>query len=82
MRSVVDLLVLRWRAAQVLLARRDGDDAQAALLLAKVMPVEDIDYADLADELDLLAAQFSHRARWCLAAEVDRVGRKLMAVTA
>ena len=80
MKTTTELLNLRWRAAQLLLARRDRDIAQAEALVA-AMSIEGVDYADAAAELDLLAHQFAHRGRWYLAAEVDRLAGKLRMAT-
>lgn len=76
MRTTYDLLLMRWRAAQLALARRDGETAQAGALVA-AMAVEGVDYTEAADELDLLAHQFARRPRRFLAAEVERIAAKL-----
>lgn len=79
MRTVSDLLNLRWRAAQLMLAHRDGDTRQAAVLVV-VLRVEEVDLGDVAAEWELLTHQYGHRSRWYLAAEVDRLARKVCAV--
>lgn len=79
MRTVSDLLNLRWRAAQLMLAHRDGDTRQAAVLVV-VLRVEDLDYSDVAAEWELLGHQYGQRPRCLLAAEVDRLARKVCAV--
>jgi hypothetical protein len=75
-KTTYELLLCRWRAAQLVLACRDRDSAQAGALVA-AMGVEGVDYSDAMAEFDLLAYQFAHRSRWYLAAEVDRVADKL-----
>lgn len=76
MKSIAELLLCRWRAAQLLLAYRDGDTTTAAALVAATA-VEGLAFADMATEWELLAHQFAHRSRWYLAAEVDRAAEKL-----
>jgi hypothetical protein len=74
--SVYDLVHLRWRAAQLLLAISDGDDAQVSAL-RQAMRVEGITSADRRDETGLLLRQFGHRTSYWLRAEVDRLYRQL-----
>ena len=76
MKSTYDLLLCRWRAAQLVLACRDRDSAQAAALVG-AMGVEGIAYIDAMAEVDLLAHQFARRPRCFLAAEVHRLAAKL-----
>lgn len=76
MRTTTDLLQLRWRVGQWLLALVDGEKEQAAALI-KAMSIEGIRRADMLDEFRLLLAQFGHRQRYHLVAEVERLWRKL-----
>ena len=76
MKSTYDLLLCRWRAAQLVLACRDRDSAQAAALVG-AMGVEGIAYIDAMAEVDLLAHEFARRPRCFLAAEVRRLAAKL-----
>lgn len=76
MKNTTDLLVLRWRVAQWFLALADGKMDQAAALV-KAMGVEGIGKPDVMDEFRLLRAQFGHRQRYHLVAEIDRLRRKI-----
>jgi len=71
-----DMLNLRWRAAQWLLALSDGDIKQRHAL-REAMRIEGLDQADILDELALLRGQFAGRKAWHLRQEIDRVARKL-----
>lgn len=76
MTSVHDLVLLRWRTAQWLLALADGDTAQADALV-RAMRVEGVRTADVVDEFALLRAQFGHRSRWWLVEEIGRLASRL-----
>jgi hypothetical protein len=76
LRSTTDLINLRWRAAQSLLAICDGDRRrQRALRWA--MRVEGAADQDILDELALLREQFAGRPRIFLVAEVNRLWLRL-----
>ncbi|MDC8982162.1 hypothetical protein PR370_06095 [Mycobacterium marinum] len=72
-----DLLHLRWRTAQLLLAAAEGQDDQVAAL-RWAMRVERLDSDDVRDELRLLSRQFGHRATFYLRDEVSRVWGQLI----
>lgn len=76
MRTTVDLLLLRWRVAQWFLALVDGDVEQAGAVAA-AMGIEGVAKSDWVDEFMLLRAEFGHRRRYHLAAEIDRLWRKI-----
>ncbi|MBX7453401.1 hypothetical protein GR927_35930 [Mycolicibacterium sp. 3033] len=76
MRSVYELVLLRWRTAQWFLALADGDLDQARAILA-VMRVEGLTRADSLDEFRLLRDEFGRRPRYRLVAEIARLARKL-----
>lgn len=75
-RSIRDLLYLRWRTAQVLLAVADGKLEQVGAL-RRAMQIEGVDAADSRDEMGLLLRQFGHRPSIVLRGEVSRLWRKL-----
>lgn len=76
LRRVLDLIHLRWRAAQLLLAIAEGrsDEARA---LRRAMEIEGVNPADIHDEIRLLLREFGHRSPWALGEEVGRLWRKL-----
>lgn len=76
MNDTTDMLALRWRAAQWLLAVSDGDGKQVAAL-NEAMRIEGIDQADILDELALLRDQFGRRTRVWLVEEIERLWQKL-----
>lgn len=76
MRTTLDLLLLRWRVAQWFLALTDGKNDQAAAVL-KAMGIEGITRSDMIDEFALLRAQFGHRQRYHLVAEIARLWGKI-----
>lgn len=76
LRSVQDLVYLRWRTAQLLLAVVDGDDSQAQAL-RHAMRIEGIENSDTRDEMGLLAHQFGHRSLFRLREEINRLYRQL-----
>lgn len=75
-----DLLRLRWRAAQWLLAVSDGDTRQAAALL-EAMRIEGIACVDLLDEQRLLQAEFGRRPRYWLVQEINRLWLRVKDLT-
>lgn len=74
--NTVDLVNLRWRAAQWLLAVSDGDTGQATALL-EAMRVEGMTLGEVLDEHTLLREQFARRPRAHLIAEITRLAQKL-----
>jgi hypothetical protein len=74
--NTTDLLNLRWRAAQWLLAVSDGDSKQVAAL-REAMRIEGIAQDDILDELALLREQFGRRTRVWLVEEIERLWQKL-----
>ncbi|MGD9517529.1 MULTISPECIES: hypothetical protein [Mycolicibacterium] len=78
MKTTTDLLLVRWRAAQLLLAISDGDLAQVKAL-NQARRIEGISNVDTRDELDLLRDQFARRPRYRLVDEINRVWLKLRA---
>lgn len=76
MNNTTDLLNLRWRAAQWLLAVSDGDSKQVAAL-REAMRIEGIAQDDILDELALLREQFGRRTRVWLVEEIERLWQKL-----
>lgn len=75
MRTTTDLLLLRWRAAQWLLACDDGYEEQARALRG-AMRVEGIRDGDMIDESRLLRHQFG-RQRYRLVDEINRLWGKI-----
>ncbi|SOX53704.1 hypothetical protein MAAFP003_2378 [Mycobacterium ahvazicum] len=80
MRGVADLLNLRWRSTQLLIAHEKGDQAAVRSLHA-AMRIEGLSPGDVADETALLLHQFGHRPVVVLREESNRVWRKLQALT-
>ncbi|GAA1681667.1 hypothetical protein MMUR_05500 [Mycolicibacterium murale] len=72
MKTTTDLLRLRWRVAQWFLALSDGEVDQAASIV-RAMGVEGFTRTDMLDEFALLRAQFGHRQRHHLVAEISRL---------
>lgn len=75
-RSIRELIHVRWRAAQVLAAVADGKDEQA-WAVRQAMQIEGLDTADVRDETGLLIRQFGHRPTIVLREETSRLWRKL-----
>ncbi|SBS77352.1 conserved hypothetical protein [uncultured Mycobacterium sp.] len=76
LRSVQDLVHLRWRTAQVLLAVVDGTTEQVRVL-RQAMQIEGIETSDTRDEMALLLRQFGPRAPVWLRGEINRLSRQL-----
>lgn len=76
MRSTVDLLRLRWRTAQWMLAATRGDATEMAAL-REAMRIEGLAVGDVLDELALLLRQYAHRPPALLREEVTRLWLKL-----
>lgn len=76
LRSIRDMIHLRWRTAQLLLILMQGDLDQVRALRA-AMRVEGFDDADMGDELKLMLRQFGHRSEAILGDEVTRLWRQL-----
>lgn len=75
-RDVHDLIHLRWRTAQLLLAVAEGEGDQVrALRIA--MRNEGITAADRSDEIRLLWHQFGRRPQVVLRQEISRLWRQL-----
>ncbi|MDH6245743.1 hypothetical protein [Mycobacterium sp. OTB74] len=72
--DVIVMLLVRWRAVQWLLATGRRDTSATAAVIAAA-EIEGIPLIDLADETDLLAAQFRYRP--ALAAEGYRLWDRL-----
>ncbi len=75
-RSIRELIHVRWRAAQVLAAVADGKNEQAWALRAAVQ-IEGLDTADVRDEMGLLIRQFGHRPTIIVREEASRLWRTL-----
>jgi|GEM_PF-6090489 len=76
MSGVNDLVHLRWRTAQLVIAVAEGDGRQVRAVL-HAMRVEGIGSGDRRDEVRLLLAEFGHRTLWWLREEVSRLWRVL-----
>lgn len=74
--DTTDMLGLRWRAAQWMLAAAEGDERQVRAV-REAMGVEGLDIGDVRDEFALLMRQFGHRPVAALRAEVARLWVKL-----
>lgn len=74
--STADMLTLRWRVSQWLLAVTEGDKRQAAVL-REAMRVEGLDHDDVLDEIALLVRQYGHRPIAALRDEVTRLFLRL-----
>lgn len=72
LRSTTDMLRLRWRAAQCLMACTlgDGDSARALRALIRDQGFADRDFTD---EFRLLLDQFRHRPTAALSVEIQRM---------
>lgn len=77
LRSVRDLVHLRWRTAQVLMAAVEGN-AEQVRSLRQAMRVEQLDDPDMRDEIRLLLRQFGHRTPVYLSEEASRLWRQLL----
>lgn len=75
-RSIRDLVHVRWRTAQMLAALVD-DETEQVRALRQVMRIEGLDVEDSRDEMRLLLSQFGHRPVFYLREEVSRLWRKL-----
>ncbi|WP_167107263.1 hypothetical protein [Mycobacterium sp. DL592] len=78
LRNTTDLLQLRWRTAQWMLAATTGDKEQTAAL-CEAMRIEGVDLGDVLDETTLLIRQFGQRPTAALRDEVTRLWLKLKA---
>ncbi|MHA7661852.1 hypothetical protein [Mycolicibacterium sp. HS_4_1] len=79
LRSTSDMLLLRWRTAQLLRAVVHGD-AEQARALREAMRIEKLDGPDISDEMSLLVRQFGHRPIWALTQECARLWLKVSAI--
>lgn len=75
-RSISDMLHLRWRTAQLLRAVAQGD-AEQARALRRAMRIENLDGPDMRDEMSLLIREFGHRPIWVLTQECARLWLKV-----
>jgi hypothetical protein len=74
--NTTDLLQLRWRAAQWLLAVAYGDKPQVHAL-NEAMRIEGVATSDMLDELALLRSQFASRPAVYLRDEIARLWLRL-----
>jgi hypothetical protein len=74
--STTEMLTLRWRAAQWLLAISE-DDATQVNALRGAMRIEGMDHRDILDELALLREQFARRPAIYLRQEIARLWQQL-----
>lgn len=74
--DTTDMLKLRWRTAQWLLAAAEGDKRQMSAL-REAMRIEQIDSDDVLDEVALLQRQFGHRPIAVLRNEVTQLWLRL-----